>query len=97
MDMWSKCCINGNVQIRQHLFPPPGTQEYCPPEVEMYGKYHGEPATVWSLGIILFEILLSRFPMRRDLCKMTDHTWTRDGLSQGEIIIPEDNFNSESY
>ncbi|RXN13110.1 serine threonine- kinase pim-2-like protein [Labeo rohita] len=59
-----------------------GTREYCPPEYVTTGKYHGEPATVWSLGILLFAMVCADFPKRRDLRKIKDNTWTKDGLSK---------------
>ncbi|XP_067246844.1 serine/threonine-protein kinase pim-2-like [Chanodichthys erythropterus] len=59
-----------------------GTKAYCPPKYEMYGVYHGEPATVWSLGILLFLILFWQFPSRRDLRMISKNIWENDGLSQ---------------
>ncbi|XDV53845.1 hypothetical protein PO909_022255, partial [Leuciscus waleckii] len=64
-----------------------GTPEYCPPEYHTNGEYHGEPATVWSLGILLFTLLCGTFPESEDLEKFNDNIWTKDGLSQGEIFI----------
>ncbi|XP_050948652.1 serine/threonine-protein kinase pim-3-like, partial [Labeo rohita] len=59
-----------------------GIREYCPPEYFMTGKYNGEPATVWSLGILLFVILCGDFPKRQDASKINDNTWSKDGLSE---------------
>ncbi|XP_016128297.1 serine/threonine-protein kinase pim-3-like [Sinocyclocheilus grahami] len=59
-----------------------GSREYCPPEYHMTGKYHGEPGTVWSLGILLFVILFSKFPKRRHLHKINAKNWTKAGLSK---------------
>ncbi|XP_026118311.1 uncharacterized protein LOC113097287 [Carassius auratus] len=59
-----------------------GTREYCPPEYLTNGKYHGKPATVWSLGILMFVMLCGDFPKRRDLRKINSNTWSRDGLSK---------------
>ncbi|KAL0147158.1 hypothetical protein M9458_057682, partial [Cirrhinus mrigala] len=59
-----------------------GTREYCPPEYVTTGKYHGEPATVWSLGILLFVFVCADFPKRRDLRKINGNTWTKGGLSK---------------
>ncbi|RXN26866.1 serine threonine- kinase pim-2-like protein [Labeo rohita] len=60
-----------------------GTREYCPPEYLMTGEYHGEPATVWSLGILLFALMCGDFPNIQDLKKINNNTWAKDGLSEG--------------
>ncbi|XP_076059376.1 serine/threonine-protein kinase Chk1-like [Oratosquilla oratoria] len=40
-----------------------GTPEYAAPEVYK-GHYMGEPADIWSCGIILFKLLTARYPWR---------------------------------
>ncbi|XP_067293755.1 serine/threonine-protein kinase pim-3-like isoform X1 [Pseudorasbora parva] len=59
-----------------------GTKEYCPPEYRISGHYHGEPATVWSLGVLLFIMLCWNFPRWRDLEEIDQNIWTRNGCSQ---------------
>ncbi|CAM4725729.1 unnamed protein product [Leuciscus chuanchicus] len=59
-----------------------GTEPYCPAEYYLNGKYHGKPATVWSLGILLFVLLCGNFPKSKDVDKLNDNIWTKDGLSQ---------------
>ncbi|XP_039517785.1 serine/threonine-protein kinase pim-2-like [Pimephales promelas] len=59
-----------------------GTEEYCPPEYESYGFYHGKPATVWSLGVLMFTLACGEFPSSEDLDMLNDNIWTRDGVSQ---------------
>ncbi|XP_043099168.1 serine/threonine-protein kinase pim-2-like [Puntigrus tetrazona] len=44
-----------------------GTREYCPPEYYVDRKYHGKPATVWSLGVLLFTLVCGRYPEPRDV------------------------------
>lgn len=39
-----------------------GTLDYCPPEWFLTSKCQAEPATVWSLGIILYELLKGKVP-----------------------------------
>uniref|UniRef100_A0A673JWR1 non-specific serine/threonine protein kinase n=1 Tax=Sinocyclocheilus rhinocerous TaxID=307959 RepID=A0A673JWR1_9TELE len=39
-----------------------GTARYCPPEYIEKGEYHGKQATVWSLGVLLFQMITSLFP-----------------------------------
>ena len=43
-----------------------GTDEYIPPEVFNRRTYHAEPTTVWSLGILLYEILKDDLPFGND-------------------------------
>ncbi|RXN10145.1 serine threonine- kinase pim-2-like protein [Labeo rohita] len=59
-----------------------GTREYCPPEYLMTGKYHREPATVWSLRILLFALLCGDYPKIQDLKKINSNTWAKEGLSK---------------
>ncbi|XP_073797508.1 serine/threonine-protein kinase pim-3-like isoform X1 [Danio rerio] len=41
-----------------------GTPAYAPPEWFRRHRYHAAPATVWSVGVTLFNILCDRFPFR---------------------------------
>ncbi|XP_050983436.1 serine/threonine-protein kinase pim-3 [Labeo rohita] len=66
-----------------------GTREYCPPEYLMTGEYHGEPVTVWSLGILLFALMCGDFPNIQDLKKINNNTFItcKDGLSKGYLKV----------
>ncbi|KAK2871512.1 hypothetical protein Q8A67_024039 [Cirrhinus molitorella] len=59
-----------------------GTYEFIPPEYTTTGKYHGEPATVWSLGFLLFIILFKKIPNKQDLWRINGHVWTKKGFSK---------------
>ncbi|KAF4094817.1 hypothetical protein G5714_023895 [Onychostoma macrolepis] len=59
-----------------------GTTAYSPPEYHSRGKYYGGPATVWSLGIVMFTLLCGRFPSDYDLFLLQYRQWSKPGLSK---------------
>ncbi|XP_059420280.1 aurora kinase-like [Carassius carassius] len=58
-----------------------GTATYSPPEFHIKGKYHGKPATVWSLGVLLFKIVAGYYPSFLDLHILKLNLWSKTGLS----------------
>ncbi|RXN08205.1 serine threonine- kinase pim-3-like protein [Labeo rohita] len=44
-----------------------GTLQYAPPEWFLWHRYHAGPATVWSVGVTLLNILCGCFPFRGSL------------------------------
>ncbi|KAL7875002.1 hypothetical protein SRHO_G00059720 [Serrasalmus rhombeus] len=59
-----------------------GTTEYFPPEFFLKGRYHAGPATVWSLGVLMFRMVCGYLPFAKDdITSGALHF--RDGLSNG--------------
>ncbi|MCP9259176.1 Serine/threonine-protein kinase pim-3 [Dirofilaria immitis] len=50
-----------------------GTRLYCPPEWFLHSMYLGCEATVWSLGVLLYNMLNGRLPFRDEKEICTSH------------------------
>ncbi|RMC03996.1 hypothetical protein DUI87_19333 [Hirundo rustica rustica] len=62
-----------------------GTPSYSPPEWTHFGWYYGKPATIWSLGILLHQMVCGEHPFRRGQNISWDHQLLLpERLSQGQ-------------
>ena len=65
-----------------------GTWTYFPPEAYNAEKYHAETATIWSVGIVLFEMLFDgKSPFNFQL-PFTDSVFNRDQICNANVRFP---------
>ncbi|KAL7833479.1 hypothetical protein AOLI_G00284390 [Acnodon oligacanthus] len=59
-----------------------GMLRYCPPEFLVQGSYDADPATVWSLGVLLFRMVYGHLPFASKFETMVGIFVFKDGLSK---------------
>ncbi|XP_057182983.1 serine/threonine-protein kinase pim-2-like [Triplophysa rosa] len=58
------------------------TYEYTCPELHKTGYYYCKPATVYSLGMLLYAMVCGAFPGSLSLKRIIEKTWSKDGLTE---------------
>merc|ERR1711982_51182 len=66
IDFGSGCFYNHKTQNRKIFEEFRGTRVYSPPEWIQLGEYTGDGLTVWSLGILLYDMLCGDIPYATD-------------------------------